>query len=31
VQAHLIDLVGRGIVDSDGPPTLTASFRLTRV
>jgi glyoxylase-like metal-dependent hydrolase (beta-lactamase superfamily II) len=31
VQAHLIDLVGRGIVESDGPPTLDATYRLARV
>ena len=30
VQAHLIDLVGRGIVVSDGPPTLDARYRLLR-
>ena len=30
VQAHLIDLVGRGIVASDGPPTLDAHYRLLR-
>jgi glyoxylase-like metal-dependent hydrolase (beta-lactamase superfamily II) len=30
VQAHLIDLVGRGIVEGDGPPTLEASYRLSR-
>jgi glyoxylase-like metal-dependent hydrolase (beta-lactamase superfamily II) len=31
VHAHLIDLVGRGVVESDGPPTLDASYRLARV
>jgi glyoxylase-like metal-dependent hydrolase (beta-lactamase superfamily II) len=31
VQAHLIDLVGRGIVESDGPPTLGAIYRLRRI
>ena len=30
VHAHLIDLVGRGIVASDGPPTLDAHYRLLR-
>jgi glyoxylase-like metal-dependent hydrolase (beta-lactamase superfamily II) len=30
VQAHLIDLVGRGIVVSDGPPALDARYRLSR-
>jgi len=30
VQAHLIDLDGRGIVASDGPPTLDAHYRLLR-
>ena len=30
VHAHLIDLVGRGIVTSDGPTTLEARYRLTR-
>jgi glyoxylase-like metal-dependent hydrolase (beta-lactamase superfamily II) len=30
VQAHLIDLVGRGIVTSEGPPTLDAHYRLLR-
>src|SRR5438105_2611274 len=30
VHAHLIDLVGRGIVESDGAPTLDTHFRLTR-
>ena len=28
--AHLIDLVGRGIVDSDGPATLDAHYRIAR-
>ncbi len=27
VQAHLIDLVERGLVESDGPPTLDALYR----
>jgi glyoxylase-like metal-dependent hydrolase (beta-lactamase superfamily II) len=30
VQAHLINLVGRGIVESDGPPTADACYRLAR-
>ncbi|MGC2198599.1 MAG: MBL fold metallo-hydrolase [Stellaceae bacterium] len=30
VQAHLIDLVGRGLVESDGPPTLDAKYRAAR-
>ena len=30
VLAHLIDLVGRGIVVSDGPPTLDARYRPLR-
>jgi len=30
VHAHLIALVGRGIVVSDGPPTLDARYRLSR-
>jgi hypothetical protein len=30
VHAHLIDLVGRGIVESDGPPTLDTAYRLAR-
>jgi len=30
VHAHLIDLVGRGIVTSDGATTLEACYRLTR-
>ena len=30
VQAHLIDLVGRGIVESDGPPTLDTSYHIAR-
>jgi glyoxylase-like metal-dependent hydrolase (beta-lactamase superfamily II) len=30
VQAHLIDLVGRGLVESDGPPTLDAKYRAVR-
>ena len=28
VHAHLLDLAGRGIVDSDGPATIDASYRL---
>jgi glyoxylase-like metal-dependent hydrolase (beta-lactamase superfamily II) len=30
VHAHLIDLVGRGIVESDGPPALDAHYRVAR-
>jgi glyoxylase-like metal-dependent hydrolase (beta-lactamase superfamily II) len=30
VLAHLIDLVGRGIAESDGPPTLDSRYRLAR-
>jgi glyoxylase-like metal-dependent hydrolase (beta-lactamase superfamily II) len=30
VQAHLIDLVERGIVESDGPPTVDTRYRLVR-
>jgi glyoxylase-like metal-dependent hydrolase (beta-lactamase superfamily II) len=30
VLAHLIDLVGRGIAESDGPPTLDSRYRLGR-
>jgi glyoxylase-like metal-dependent hydrolase (beta-lactamase superfamily II) len=30
VHAHLIDLVGRGVVESDGPPSIDASYRLAR-
>jgi glyoxylase-like metal-dependent hydrolase (beta-lactamase superfamily II) len=30
VQAHLIDLVGRGIVESERPPTIDARYRLAR-
>jgi glyoxylase-like metal-dependent hydrolase (beta-lactamase superfamily II) len=30
VQAHLIDLVERGIVECDGPPTVDTRFRLAR-
>ena len=30
VQAHLIDLVERGIVECDGPPTVEARYRLAR-
>ena len=31
VHAHLIDLVGRGMVESDGPPTLDTLYRSTRL
>jgi glyoxylase-like metal-dependent hydrolase (beta-lactamase superfamily II) len=30
VQAHLIDLVERGIAECDGPPSVEARYRLTR-
>ena len=30
VHAHLLDLVGRGIVASDGPPTLDTVYRRVR-
>ena len=30
VHAHLIDLLGRGIVESDGPPILDAHYRIAR-
>jgi glyoxylase-like metal-dependent hydrolase (beta-lactamase superfamily II) len=30
VHAHLIDLVGRGVVESDGPPTLDTVYRISR-
>src|SRR5437868_9932057 len=30
VHAHLIDLVGRGIVEGDGPPTLDTHYRPAR-
>ncbi len=30
VHAHLIDLAGRGIVESEGPPTIDAVYRPTR-
>jgi glyoxylase-like metal-dependent hydrolase (beta-lactamase superfamily II) len=30
VHAHLIDLAGRGIVESEGPPTIGAIYRPTR-
>jgi glyoxylase-like metal-dependent hydrolase (beta-lactamase superfamily II) len=30
VYAHLIDLAERGVVESDGPPTLDARYRITR-
>src|SRR5215467_4039869 len=29
VQAHLIDLVGRGLVESDGPPSLETNYRIS--
>ncbi|HYZ42471.1 MAG TPA: MBL fold metallo-hydrolase [Stellaceae bacterium] len=29
VHAHLIDLVRRGIVESEGPPTLSSNYRLS--
>jgi glyoxylase-like metal-dependent hydrolase (beta-lactamase superfamily II) len=31
VHAHLLDLVGRGIVASEGPPTLDSAYRPTRL
>jgi len=31
VQAHLIDLLGRGIVESDGPPALDTNYQLSRL
>jgi glyoxylase-like metal-dependent hydrolase (beta-lactamase superfamily II) len=31
VHAHLIDLAGRGIAESDGPPTLDANYRISRL
>lgn len=31
VQAHLIDLVGRGFVESDGAPTLDTGYRIARL
>jgi glyoxylase-like metal-dependent hydrolase (beta-lactamase superfamily II) len=31
VHAHLIDLVGRGIVESDGAPALDANYRISRL
>jgi len=31
VYAHLIDLVGRGLVESDGPPTLDTHYCIGRV
>ena len=31
VQAHLIDLVGRGLVESDGPPSLETNYRISRL
>jgi glyoxylase-like metal-dependent hydrolase (beta-lactamase superfamily II) len=30
VQAHLVDLVARGLVESDGPRALDASYRISR-
>jgi hypothetical protein len=30
VHAHLVDLVARGIVESEGPPTIDASYRAAR-
>jgi glyoxylase-like metal-dependent hydrolase (beta-lactamase superfamily II) len=30
VQAHLVDLVARGLVESDGPPTLDTDYRICR-
>ncbi|MBV9203753.1 MAG: hypothetical protein JOY83_29245 [Alphaproteobacteria bacterium] len=30
VHAHLIDLVVRGLVESDGPPTIDAHYRIAR-
>jgi glyoxylase-like metal-dependent hydrolase (beta-lactamase superfamily II) len=30
VHAHLIDLVARGVVESDGPPTLDTGYRIAR-
>jgi glyoxylase-like metal-dependent hydrolase (beta-lactamase superfamily II) len=31
VQAHLIDLVARGLVESDGPPSLATNYRISRL
>jgi glyoxylase-like metal-dependent hydrolase (beta-lactamase superfamily II) len=31
VHAHLLDLVARGIVDSDGPPLIDAVYRRARI
>jgi len=31
VHAHLIDLVGRGLVESDGAPALDANYRISRL
>jgi glyoxylase-like metal-dependent hydrolase (beta-lactamase superfamily II) len=31
VHAHLIDLTARGVVESDGPPTLDANYRVSRL
>ena len=30
VHAHLLDLAGRGVAESDGPPTIDAHYRLAR-
>jgi hypothetical protein len=30
VHAHLLDLAARGVVDSDGPPTIDAVYRRAR-
>jgi glyoxylase-like metal-dependent hydrolase (beta-lactamase superfamily II) len=30
VHAHLLDLAARGVVESDGPPTLDAHYRIAR-
>ena len=30
VHAHLIDLAARGVVESDGPPTIGAHYRIAR-
>ncbi len=30
VHAHLIDLVGRGVVESDGPPIHDTNYRIAR-
>jgi glyoxylase-like metal-dependent hydrolase (beta-lactamase superfamily II) len=31
VHAHLIDLAARGVVESDGPPTIDARYRIARI